>query len=72
MNVVTKDYIYTRKDGGTTFCYGKLREDSNIYVTCDSEALDGVITDNSRRTWHGVCVYLEKSYSSQIEELSAV
>lgn len=67
-----KAYTYQRKDGGTTDCYGELREDSNIQVTCEDENFDGIVTDNELKTWRGVCIYLERHYNKQIEELTAV
>lgn len=69
---MNKDYTYKRKDGGTTDCYGQLRPDSNIEVTCDDETSDTVITDNQRSTWQSICEYLEANYNSQVEELIAV
>lgn len=66
-------YIYNRKDGGTTYCYGEVREDSNFVIHCDNELDDGVWCDNTKlRTWPAVCRYLEKNYNTKIEEISAV
>lgn len=70
-----KDYIYKRKDGGTTYCYGTVEETSNFAITCDNEFNDGIYTDNDfekRNTWRRVCQYLEENYDSQIEELTAI
>lgn len=67
-----KQYTYNRKDGGTTECYGKLDQYSNIQVTCDNEWLDGVITDNVLTSWQAVCKSLEKNYNGKIEELTAI
>jgi len=72
METTTKAYIYNRKDGGTTFCYGKLLRDSNLYVTCDDEYYDGIVDDNEHTTWHAVCAHLETFYNTQIEEISAI
>ena len=68
------DYIYKRKDGGTTYCYGEVREDSNFEVTCDNEINDGVYCDNDsekNNTWRRVAKHLEEVYDTQIEELVA-
>ncbi len=67
---MTKDYIYTRKDGGTTYCYGEIREDSNFAIACDNEYRDGIWTDNDNfTTWKQVCEYLESHYDRKIEQL---
>ena len=69
----TADYVYHRKDGGTTFCYGEVREDSNFDIVCENENYDNVWTDNdSCRTWNQVCKYLENNYNPHIEQLEAV
>lgn len=70
---ITADYVYTRKDGGTTHCYGKIEEDSNFEITCDNEYKDGIAADVDAtvlNTWRKVCKYLEANYDSKIEELS--
>ena len=61
-----------RKDGGTTDCYGDLREDSNIQITCENENYDNIWTDNEFKTWRQVCKFLENNYNPHIEELTAV
>lgn len=68
------DYIYKRKDGGTTYCYGKVEETSNFSIVCDNEYKDGIFTDNDpekNNTWRKVCMYLEANYDSQIEEITS-
>jgi hypothetical protein len=66
-------YTYQRKDGGTTDCYGELRQDSNFSIVCEDEMSDGIWTDNeSLTTWQHICKYLEKNYNSKIEELTAI
>ena len=73
------DYIYTRKDGGTTHCYGDASlPDSNFDVACEDEMLDGVYAlgnpDNvidGFPHWKDVCVLLEKNYCSTIEQIIA-
>lgn len=67
----TADYVYQRKDGGTTLCYGKVRPESNFEVTCDNEWNDGIFNSDSFRTWKQACEYLEKYYDRQIEQLVA-
>jgi len=72
---VDKDYIYHREDGGTTYCYGKLEDDSNIHVVCEDEYNDGTWAMRNpvtEKSWRDVCKYLEKNFDSKIEELSAV
>jgi hypothetical protein len=65
------DYTYTRKDGGTTLCYGKILEDSNFQITCENEFNDGVWTDNENfTTWRQVCQHLEENYDPKIEEIT--
>ena len=67
----TATYTYKRKDGGTTDCYGTIREDSNFEIVCDNEFNDGVWTDNPGfKNWRQVCQHLEKNYDSQIEEIT--
>ena len=66
------DYIYKRKDGGTTHCYGKVAEGANFYVVCANEFADGWWADNEVcTTWKQVCVYLEKNYNAHIEQIEA-
>ncbi len=68
------DYIYKRKDGGTTYCYGDIEEDSNFVVACDNEDFDGVVCDidsvrDNLNTWRKVCKYLEERHRPDIEQL---
>lgn len=66
-----KDYIYKRKDGDTTYCYGKIEEDSNFSIVCEDEFADGVWTDNEKfTTWRQVCKFLENNYNTKIEQIS--
>ena len=68
------DYEYKRKDGGTIWCYGELKWDSNISVVCDDETLDGIWAERDnyiQKTWHDVCEYLEREYAADIEQLEA-
>ena len=76
---IEKAYIYKRKDGDTTFCYGELNEGDNIEITLDADVdgIDGVaadidVMDPKTNTWKKICEYLENNYSSKISELSAV
>lgn len=67
-------YVYNRKDGGITLCYGKIYEDSNFSVVCENEYLDGIWAGDvgfTPKTWSQVCEYLEKYYDSQIEQLES-
>lgn len=69
------DYIYDRKDGGTTYCYGKLVDDDNFSVVCEDEWEDGIWADRDPaklRTWKDICQYLEENYSSSIEQIETV
>tara|TARA_R110001632_G_scaffold209708_1_gene334497 strand:- start:19 stop:249 length:231 start_codon:yes stop_codon:yes gene_type:complete len=71
---ITTDYIYKRKDGGTTYCYGDIEEDSNFVVACDNEDFDGVVCDidsvrDNLNTWKKVCKYLEERHRPDIEQL---
>lgn len=67
------DYIYKRKDGGTTYCYGKVTDTSNYDIACDDEYADGTYCNyEGRLTWYAVCKYLEATYNPQIEQLIAV
>lgn len=66
------DYVYNRKDGGQTYCYGSIEWDSNFSVVCDNEYLDGIWCGDegfTPKTWLQVCEYLEKYYDSKIEQL---
>lgn len=67
-----KTYTYKRADGGTTDCYGKLRPDSNIQVTCENEMYDFMYTTNSCKTWEALCRHLEANHNNKVEELTAV
>ncbi len=65
-------YVYTRKDGGETWCYGHMRLDSNYAVCCEDEELDGIWAgdiDFNPTNWREVCEYLEEHYDSQIVQL---
>lgn len=54
------DYIYKRKDGGTTECYGSVEEDSNFEIITRNEYDDGIVDDyDGRPTWFAVCKYFE-------------
>ncbi len=69
-------YVYKRKDGGTTDCYGKLEEDSCLSVACSFEEShkdrDITFIDTIKfNTWQKVCELLEKNLSSKIEEITA-
>ena len=66
------DYIYNRKNGGTTLCYGTLEEDSNFVLACDNENLDGVWAERDiekQKSWKDVCEHLEKVYDENIEQI---
>ena len=69
------DYVYKRKDGGTTLCYGECRWDSNFDIVCEDGLLDGIWACNDsdvNDTWHKVCAHLEEHYNDKIEQLEAV
>lgn len=71
---MTADFVYNRKDGGQTHCYGTIEWDSNFAVVCDNEYLDGIWCGDSGIDpetvgWEGVCAYLEEYYDTQIEQL---
>lgn len=67
------DYTYTRKDGGTTACYGLVDDISNFSVVCDDWDYDGIVCDyEGPATWHSVCQFLEKNYRPDIEQIEAV
>ena len=66
------DYIYKRKDGGTTYCYGDIEEDSNFHLACDDEEYDTVactIDTNEYNTWRKVCKHLDENYRHDIEQI---
>lgn len=66
------NYIYKRKDGGTTNCYGDVNETSNFSVVCDNEYNDGIFTDyEGATTWPAVCKFLEANYDTKIEEIQS-
>jgi|TARA_R110000868_G_scaffold163865_1_gene396256 hypothetical protein len=72
--ITTADYIYKRKNGGTTFCYGNIEEDSNFSLVCDNEDFDGIANDidvleDKLNTWKRVCQYLEQNYNNKIEQI---
>ena len=72
---MTIAYKYARKDGGHTFCYGELCEDSNFDIVCEDEEYDGIwpMRDpDIYPTWHAACRHLEEEYNNKIEELSAI
>lgn len=67
------DYIYTRGDGGTTTCYGKILTDSNFQIACENEFNDGVWTDNTiSLSWDRICLYLETHWDRKIEEIVTI
>jgi len=59
-------------------CYGTLEDDSNFSVVCDDESDDDVWTDGDPisgdpfTTWEDVVACLQREYSSDIQEISAV
>lgn len=64
------DYIYTRKDGGTTHCYGTVKEDSNFSLVFNDEYKDCIITDyEGPRTWHSVCKAIEEGGRTDCEQI---
>ncbi len=69
------DYIYTRKNGGKTECFGELEEDSRFDLSCEDEINDiiwgRIIPEDELITWREVCIYLENSYCSTIKEIIA-
>jgi hypothetical protein len=72
MKMSKADYVYNRKNGGTTHCYGILKEDSNFFVVCDNEHLDGVWAERDplkQKSWKDVCEHLEEVYDENIEQL---
>lgn len=67
------NYIYKRKDGGTTDCYGYVEETSNFSLVCDNEYNDGIVSDyEGASNWESVCKYLETRYNGQIEEITVI
>ena len=69
-------YKYKRKDGGETYCYGEILEDSNFEITCEFEDClkDGVACDidtDKYNTWKKICEYLENNYSTVIGEIES-
>lgn len=70
----TAAYIYNRKDGGTTYCYGKLEEDANFDVICYNECYDGTWAERDpevHKEWKDICEFLEANYNTRIEEISS-
>ncbi len=71
---MSADYIYKRPNGGTTYCYGDIQEDSNFEVVCDDENYDGIAGDidgEKLNTWKKVCGYLYKNYRQDVEQVSS-
>ena len=69
------DYIYKRKDGGETLCYGKVDPFANYALVCEDEGMDGIAADigpDTATTWFGVCRHLEKNYCDNIEQVETV
>ena len=65
-------YVYERPNGGTTVCYGNIKEDSNFAITCADEDYDGISADidaSELNSWHKVCDYLYNNYHKQVEEV---
>lgn len=65
-------HVYKRKDGGETWCYGTIQEDSNFSVVCEDEYNDGIWAgdlDFYPENWDQVCEYLEEYYDPQIVQL---
>ena len=74
----TADYIYTRKNGGTTHCYGSVEDDSNYDLVCENELMDGIWAEGNPASpeftftnWREACIHLEKEYCSTIEQIIA-
>ena len=66
------DYIYKRPNGGTTYCYGEIEEDSNFEVVCADENYDGCAGDiegDVLNTWKKVCDYLYENYRQDVEQI---
>ena len=71
------DYLYKRKAGGSTYCYGEIVDGANFEVVCEDESFDGIAADvevdidnKILNTWSKVCQYLEINYNDQIEEIT--
>ena len=67
------DYIYNRPNGGTTYCYGKIRIDSNFIIECDDEGFSGVAGDidgAELNTWKKVCDHLYNNYRRDVEQIT--
>ena len=65
-------YIYKRPDGGTTHCYGKIKDDSSFEIICTNEEYDGIAGDidaEEFNTWKKVCDYVYKNYRKDVEEI---
>ncbi len=69
---MSADYIYKRKDGGTTSCYGTGHNCANYAVVCDDEDYDGIVADIVATSWYQVCEHLEQNYNSQVEQVEIV
>lgn len=69
---MTADYVYKRKDGGETWCYGTDFDCANYAVVCDDESYDGIADDIVATTWHQVCKHLEDNYHPQVEQVEIV
>ena len=39
------DYLFKRKAGGSTYCYGEIVDGANFEVICDDESFDGIAAD---------------------------
>lgn len=66
------DYVYKRPNGGTTYCYGEIEEDSNFEIVCDNEDYDGCAADidgEKLNTWKKVCDYLYENYRQDVEQI---
>ena len=70
--MTTADYVYKRKDGGETWCYGTDHNCANYAVVCDDESYDGIATDIVATTWHQVCKHLEANYNNKVEQVEIV
>lgn len=66
------DYVYKRKDGGVTECYGTDHNCANYAVVCDDEMYDGIADDIEATTWHQVCKHLEDNYYGAVEQVEIV
>ena len=73
LNKMNADYIYNRKDGGMTKCYGKILWDSSFFIECNDENDSGHVEDlegETHNTWRKACVYLEENGFNEVEEIS--